>query len=187
MAITLATAEWRRLDVPGSDRCALFAETAGWRLSGEARFGAGSTESRLTYDVRCSIDWRTRIASVTGTNAGNPIALRIEQTGGHWFVNGAPQTVVEGLADIDLYFTPATNILPIRRLIFVPGETVMVTAAWLAPEFRLAPLRQGYRTLGNGQFDYVSPDHDFHVRLSVHPSGLVADYPGLWTGEVQGG
>jgi hypothetical protein len=187
MAIPLATAEWRRLDLPGSDRCALFAETAGWRLAGEARYGAGSAESRLSYEVSCGPDWLTRVASVTGADAGSPISLRIEQSGGHWFVNGAPQAEVEGLADIDLFFTPATNLLPIRRVAFVPGELVTVTAAWLAPGFRLAPLRQGYRALGNGQFDYVSPDHDFQTRLSVHPSGLVTDYPGLWTGEVRDG
>lgn len=187
MARPVATAHWRRLDQPGTDDCALFADAAGWRLAGEARFGDGAEPSRLSYAVACGTDWRTLGASVTGHHAGQPVTLRIEQSGGLWYVNGAAQPQVAGLADIDLFFTPATNILPIRRLTHLPGRMREITVAWLTPEFALAPLRQGYLQVDGGTFDYASPDHDFRARLSVHPSGLVTDYPGLWTGTVRDG
>ena len=32
----VAVAEWRRLDREGTDRCELFQDTGGWRLSGRA-------------------------------------------------------------------------------------------------------------------------------------------------------
>ncbi len=63
-----------------------------------------------------------------------------------------------GCIDIDLGFTPATNVLPIRRLDLAPGQDGRVRSAWLSwPERRLQPLEQGYRRIGASTYAYVSP------------------------------
>ena len=183
----VATADWRRLDQPGGDSCTLFAEAGGWRIRGSAAFGDGDAAARLDYEIACDPGWRTRAASVDGTCGGQPVSLRLKQSGGRWVMNGAPQPQVSGLTDIDLFFTPATNLLPIRRLAPEPGRVQEVTAAWLGPGFVLAPLRQVYAAVADGVLGYAAPESGFQARLAVHPSGFVIDYPGLWSGAVRDG
>ena len=44
---------------------------------------------------------------------------------------GADSRAVDGCRDIDLNFSPSTNVLPIRRLSLDVGDQAAVRAAWL--------------------------------------------------------
>ena len=93
---------------------------------------------------------------------------------------------MEGCADLDLSFSPATNLLPIRRLGLAVGVGAPVRAAWLRfPECRLAALEQRYERLDNERYRYEagSGSDAFRVELLVASSGFVLEYPGLWTQE----
>lgn len=184
MSGAVATACWTRLDCRGEDRCALFAEEAGWRLSGEAAFDEGEGPVRLAYAVLCDEAWRTVSASVEGEGPAGPVALSIDRDGTAWRLQGVAQPGLDAATDLDLSFTPATNLLPIRRLGLAVGNTARTTAAWLTPDFLLAPLVQAYERRGPSAYGYTSPAHDFSAELTVHPTGFVLDYPGLWRGEV---
>ena len=90
-----------------------------------------------------------------------------------------------GCTDIDLNFSPSTNLLPIRRLGLAVGEASDVKAAWLRfPSFRLEPLAQQYRRLDELTYRYESAGGQFVAELKVDPSGFVVDYPGLWQAEA---
>ena len=182
--ITQASARWTRLDAPGEDQCRLILDGADWRLLGEARYDEGRGECRLGYDVLCDAAWHTRSATIEGEMTGRPITIRIERQGDEWSLNAIHQLQVTGLIDIDLSFTPATNILPIRRCTPIHGQTIETVAAWLTPDFRLAPLHQTYTREAADIWVYAATNHGFTARLRVHPTGLVINYPGLWTGEV---
>jgi hypothetical protein len=98
-----------------------------------------------------------------------------------WTVQGRPMPGVSGCIDLDLAFTPATNLISIRRLALRVGATADVTAAWL--DFRantLAPLRQTYRRLSSGEYSYSCPDLGFNATLLVDEDGFVRRYPPLW-------
>jgi hypothetical protein len=102
-----------------------------------------------------------------------------------WLVNGVPKPAVEGCVDLDLNFSPSTNLLPIRRLNLEIGEQAEVKAAWLRfPSFDLEPLAQGYERLGEFRYRYSSPGGDFVTDLTVNRVGFVMVYPQLW--EVEG-
>ena len=185
MTRTVATAHWRRLDHEGTDRCTLARVAQGWILSGQAVWVEEGAESALSYVVRCDEGWRTLSADVAGRMAGGEVTLRIQRDGDLWRMNDVPQVGCEGCEDIDLSFTPATNLMPLRRL--EDGATE-VTAAWLVPDLsRLSPLRQTYTPdpkAEAGTVLYRSPG--FEARLSVHDSGFVTAYPALWEGWVDG-
>ena len=88
---------------------------------------------------------------------------------------------VSGCIDFDLAFTPATNIISIRRLALEVGQRADVTAAWF--DFRtntLSPLRQSYRRIAAGEYAYACPDIHFMSTLRVDTAGFVRDYPPLW-------
>ncbi|MCB1340371.1 MAG: putative glycolipid-binding domain-containing protein [Pseudooceanicola sp.] len=185
MSGTVCTAHWRRLDGEGTDRCTLGAADHGWLLSGQAVWREAGVETSLSYAVRCDPAWASLSADIAGHQGGKPIALRLLRTGPGWTLNGALQPGTQGCVDLDLSFTPATNLLPLRRLSIDGPVPVQVTAAWLVPDLdRMEPLPQTYSRLDEGDFAYTSPG--FTSRLTVHPSGFVTHYAGLWEGWVDG-
>ena len=94
-------------------------------------------------------------------------------------MNGAECREVEGAVNLDLNFSPSTNLLPIRRLDLEVGQEAPVRAAWLRfPSFDLKPLEQTYRRLGPSSYRYRS-EGGFEAELDVRPSGFVALYPGF--------
>jgi hypothetical protein len=106
---------------------------------------------------------------------------------GHWTLNGAPLPLVERALDIDLGFTPATNLRPIRRLDLAVGERADVRTAWLRfPELRVEALEQSYRRDAAGVFRYdaMVDGERFHARLDTDEFGRVLLYEGLWEAET---
>lgn len=179
---TIAMAHWRRLDLDGTDRCTLSRVEHGWMLTGHAVW-EDQGETSLTYAVRCNEDWATLSADIAGTRAGQEIALRLIRDPSGWSLNGVAQTGTASCVDIDLSFTPATNLLPLRRLAFTTGKARTVCAAWLVPDLgKVRPLDQAYTRLDDDGFAYASAN--FEARLGVHTSGFVTQYPGLWDGWV---
>ena len=181
-AAPVAAFLWRRLDEPGHDACGLWRLPGGWRLSGAAAFREAGLACQLRYEVIADRAWRTRRASVSGTAGRRVVDVRIECTGRRgWRLGGAALPRLAGCVDVDLGFTPATNLLPIRRLALKVGERAEAPAAYLEfPRLRLIALPQIYRRLSPTRYAYESPSHDYSAALEVTPIGAIADYPGVF-------
>jgi uncharacterized protein len=177
-----ATFFWRRLDQPGHDACRLVALEAGWQLCGAAVFREARRTCALRYDVIADQAFRTRRARVAGWAGRHAVDLRVRAAArGRWHVNGAPQPELEGCLDIDLGFTPATNLLAIRRLGLKVGEHAEAPAAWLAfPALRLRTLPQRYERTAGHQYAYQAPSVGYSGTLQVSRDGAVTHYPGLF-------
>jgi hypothetical protein len=173
---------WKRLDHPGHDSCRLFKLPDGWRLSGAAVFRDENGPCHFLYDVFTDPAWKTRCAMVSGYLGRKPVALRIRSPeAGRWSVNGLRAKDVDGCIDIDLAFTPATNLIALRRLRLEVGQRAETTAAWLRfPEMRLARLFQRYRRTGRTEYRYEAPAENYAGTLLVQPSGAVILYPGFF-------
>ncbi len=182
----IAEAHWRRLDTKGDDVCRLLRLEKGWRLSGEAVFDEEGKHYALFYTVDCDAQFQTLRARVTGTMDTADIDITIERRGDIWALNGidAPQT--KNCLDVDLGFTPATNLIPLRRLSLGLGERASAPAAYLRfPELLLERLEQEYRRLNETDYDYNSPRFGYHETLVVTGVGFVTEYPPFWRGEVR--
>jgi uncharacterized protein len=180
---------WRRLDEPGHEFAQLFFEHNVWRLRGTAIFAFGRPQRqpvRLDYLVMCDADWQTRSASVSGWVGDETICIDISvNEARRWRLNGVEVPAVEGCLDIDLSFSPSTNLLPIRRLRLNVGDEVAATAAWLRfPDFILEPLAQSYRRISGAGYRYESGGGEFVAQLSVNEVGFVTSYPNLWVVEA---
>ena len=173
---------WRRLDQPGHDSCRFFHSAAGCRLSGAAVFLEGRLACQIRYEVVADAAFRTRCAALAGSVGRKPLDLRVRATrDGCWTVNGVEEPAIRGCIDLDLGFTPATNLLPLRRLGLRIGQEAQAPAAYLPlPKTRLVLLPQRYQRLSRGEYDYESPRHGYRATLRVTPQGAVADYPGLF-------
>ena len=178
---------WRRIDVPGHEEARIEQTAGGWRLTGQLQVEEGSVSAQLGYLIECEPDWRTRQAVVTGSASGTPIRLEFGADGaGHWTLNDVPLPLVEGALDIDLGFTPATNLLPIRRLDLAVGQRADVRTAWVRfPELRVEALEQSYQRDAARVFRYdaLVDGERFRARLDTDEFGRVLHYEGLWEAE----
>lgn len=173
---------WRRLDVPGHDACRLERNDVGWELHGMAIFRQGGTSVGLAYHVASDLAWRTHQGRVRGWLGAQSVEFNIARsTKGTWTLNGAAVSGLESCIDLDLGFTPATNLLPLRRLALAEGQTTDVPAAWLdVMSGTLERLLQRYERRAEDTYWYEVRSVDYAALLEVSPSGFIRNYPGLW-------
>jgi hypothetical protein len=178
---------WRRVDLPGHDSATLSVSPHGWELSGAAVLAHDGLPCRLDYHVLCDAAWRTTRCDLVGHIGLRPVEMTISRSAntGIWEVNGVAAADVLECEDIDLGFTPATNLLPIRRLNLAIGATAAVRAAWVRfPELTLEVLPQTYARLASDRYLYESANGAFRRELAVNDDGFVATYPDYWVAEA---
>lgn len=182
MDVTRAFAFWRRLDTPGHDACRLEEIPAGWQLEGTAVFLHESAPARLTYRIACDATWVTKHGHIHGWLGERTVDWTVLRTRhGAWTLNGSAVPGLERYVDLDLGFTPATNLQQLRRVALAEGESADVPVAWLdAAAGVLIALPQRYERRGRDTYWYESPSAPYEGLLEVAPSGFVRHYPGLW-------
>ena len=185
MEETILSAMWRRLDIPGHDSCRLRRMDAGWLLEGAAVFRHQGSTAALHYSVACDRAWRSRHGVVRGWIGPQDFHFRIDRTAtGLWTLNGVAAAGLEACADLDFGFTPATNILQLRRLGLAVGRSAEAPAAWLdVPEGVLQLLPQRYERRSELTYWYEAPTAGYSGLLEIGPEGFVRRYPGLWERE----
>jgi len=178
---------WRRVDRPGHESARVYPDGSGWMLAGGAVFAHEGQPCRLDYRILCDYGWRTRGAMVRGWVGGDAIDLEIRvDRAGRWQLNRVECPRVEGCIDVDLNFSPSTNLLPIRRLNLAVGDQAEVRAAWLRfPGFTLEPLPQVYHRLSEDVYRYESGGGAFVRDLAVNAAGFVTRYPDFFEGEAE--
>src|SRR5262245_58122455 len=178
---------WRRLDEPGHDAARLLSQALEWHLNGTAVFVSNRRPCRLDYLVVCDLSWRTISGRVTGWLGEDRVEMEITVDDGCWRLNGVEFPAVAGCIDLDFKFSPATNLLPIRRLELEVGAASQARAAWLEfPSPTLQPLDQLYLRTGERTYRYESSG-GFARDLRVNAAGFVIDYPGFWQMETGAG
>jgi hypothetical protein len=172
--------------MPGHEYCSAYDEAGRWFLSGAAVFLNDRDPCRLEYLIECKPDWETLAARVSGWVGDKAIDVELKvEPEGQWLLNGMDQPAVRGCTDLDLNFSPSTNLLPIRRLNLSIGQQAPVSAAWLRfPTFKLERLDQVYSRLDETTYQYESDSGKFVAELKVNDFGFVTRYLDLWEAET---
>jgi uncharacterized protein len=175
---------WRGIYMPGHEASRFFLQDNNWHLEGTAVFSHKGQPCRLTYLVMCDAQWNTLKGLVSGWVGDRTVKYDIKvDSERNWQLNDNESPAVSGCIDLDLNFSPSTNLLPIRRLNLGVGQEAEVHAAWLRfPSFELERLSQVYRRTGELTYHYESST-GFAADLEVNSEGLVTNYPGLWQAE----
>lgn len=181
----IASILWQGILLPGHESCRLFSKDSKWHLQGTAVFSYEQQPCRLSYQVVCDHQWQTLSAEVDGWVAKDIVDVQVKtDTNQQWWLNDVEQPQIKGCTDIDLNFSPSTNLLPIRRLNLAVGEKAIVKAAWLRfPDFKLEVLPQMYQRLDESTYRYESAGGQFVADLKVDRVGFVLEYPGIWKSE----
>lgn len=182
----LRTVVWQPLDGTGVEHCTLRRLAKGLRLEGHvintAASPIGTVPLHVHYIVDCDTVWRTRAVSISQHYGTVQTTLRLDVINQRWWTaEGVELPQLHWLIDVDLGLTPATNMLPIRRLSLEVGQRADVTAAWLRfPALTVEPLTQTYERLAPNLYRYSSDGGRFSALLETDDLGLVVRYEGGW-------
>ena len=173
---------WRRLDHPGHESALVFFQADARHLQGTAVFSYNHLPCRLDYAIVCDSRWYTQSAKVAGWVGKRRVEIDLTVSADQqWLLNKTDFSEVAGCIDLDLNFSPSTNLLPIRRLNLAVGQGMEVRAAWLRfPSFGLEPLVQIYQRIDEKTYRYESGGGTFATELSVNEKGFVTKYPNIW-------
>jgi uncharacterized protein len=99
---------------------------------------------------------------------------------GRWTLNGSP--VAENIAqlpDLDFGFTPATNLLQLRRLALSQGQVVEAPAVWIDPlACVLERIDQRYERRSEATYWYEAPRFSYAALPEFDSAWFVRRYPG---------
>ncbi len=177
----VTTVLWRRLDIPGMDRCLVEPVPEGFRIAGTALMALDDAPCEIRYTVLTDPQWRTRTVGVhvSGLEADRRLALTADGAGG-WSVSDTPLLELYGALDVDFAWTPATNTLPVMRLGLEIGATAEITVAMIEfPGHSVRRVTQRYTRTGEATYRFASGD--FGAEIVIGDAGLVTDYEGLWS------
>ena len=142
---------------------------------------------RAHYTVHCDSEWvltRARIEVIEEPSR----VLEVSADRRRRWTDSATgvELPLNGCVDIDIYPSPFTNTLPMRRLVssVVAGRPVTIDVAWVAlPELTIRPARQEYTLLERGpdhsRWRFQAFDSGFVAELATDRDGVVLDYPGI--------
>ncbi|ASW07544.1 putative glycolipid-binding domain-containing protein [Rhizobium sp. 11515TR] len=177
------TVRWRPLEGDGLEHLTVIpldhAGSAAIRAAGIIIGARGGTPYGVSYRIDCSAGWAVLSFSVETTD-GRRLAL-LSDGKGHWRTEeGESLPQFDGCVDIDLYGSPFTNSLPIRRLEMMPQDGTAKLSMLYIPFDTFEPVRDGQHytcIVPEKLYRYAAEDRDFTVDLPVDEDGLVVDYP----------
>jgi len=173
---------WRRLDVPGHEACRLYQAERRYHLEGAAVFLEDARPARLDYVVSVDLAFGNPRARVRGWHGARSLDVSVERgSDGSWIWDGRALPGLADCLDFDLGFSPATNLLQLRRLALEPGQAAEAPAAWFdLSQDTLTRLQQRYERVDAHRYNYTSPSASYAATLEVGEHGFVRVYPGLW-------
>lgn len=173
---------WRRLDEPSLEHFRLWRQPDGAMLEGAVVLALEGRPATVRYEIVCDARWVTRSVVVRLSQGDETRTLQLAvDSERRWRSGGAELDALRGCLDVDLSVTPATNLLPIRRLNLAIGQLEPVTAAWVRfPSLAVELLPQTYERTVERRYRYASNDGEFQVDLDVDDLGLPLRYADYW-------
>lgn len=173
---------WQFADYHSNEFFTLTRHEATITLSGTVILMLENIPTHIQYQIICDTNWHTRTVNIQQTQGVDTrsINLTVDEQG-VWRRDGDILGAMEGIIDVDLEVTPATNTLPINRLNLEIGQSAMVQAAWVRfPALTVERLEQRYTCLGETRYEYHNPSSGFTAELEVDSQGVVVDYGDFW-------
>lgn len=177
---------WRRFDTPGHEACRLENNGTGWNLLGTAIFRHKAGPANISYSVQCDVHWATLSGQVRGLIGKQQIDYVVTRNEKLWTLNNVEILGLEHIVDLDLGFTPATNLQQLRRVSIMQDEAVQLPVAWLDVDAgTLTELPQTYQRRSERTFWYSAPSVGYEGLIEVAPNGFIRRYPRLWEAEQE--
>lgn len=195
---------WIKDDPLGMEQAELTVGVGGLAARSVA-FGSVPVPYRLDLELTTGADWVTRTLALTATGDGWLTSLVLERdAAGVWAgsrsANGSEPPAVQGSApagsvepadvpahvlDVDVQWSPVTNLMPVRRLgLDRAGSAGTFTMAWVSvPSLAVTLDEQHYTLLGVDEGDVCARFDNgggfFTAVIRCDADGVALDYPGI--------
>ena len=165
---------WRGLDLATTEHCHVIANGRDTRIRG-AIIGP---DFGLFYRIKLDENGNTRTLKIERAD-GASLELFCDGAGGWSDDRAEPIAGLRGCVDVDIWPTPMTNSLPIRRFDWLDGQAQKFAMVWIdATTMTVRREEQLYTRLDPTHFRFQSAD--FEAELTLDADGIVLDYPGLF-------
>jgi uncharacterized protein len=194
---SIRTVAWTKDDPPGSEWCRVELQSDSLRGRGIA-IGFVPVPYRFDYELETTTGWVT--TRLVATTEGEGWSRRLElnrSADGTWTAAtdaegdlpgdppGCDVTTLAGADDVDLQYSPLTNLMPARRLgLDRVGASADFMMAWVSvPDLAVHADGQRYTIVPPGdrgpraRFDAI--DQSFAAVIDYDPDGLAVEYPGI--------
>ena len=164
----------------GLEHLLLSAQAADSLLLG---FDEADKPYRLHYACAWDAQWYLQTAHFEVTTAQMTRSLHLRADGQGCWQDGTDQALpaLTGCKDLDLWPTPFTNTLAIRRLGLALQERRVIRAVYVAaPALTVTVMEQAYTRLEERRYRYESVASGYQADLAVDAEGVVLEYPGLF-------
>jgi hypothetical protein len=187
---------WQRVDTNGNGAEFTAYDDRRGLVARGAAICADPIPYACRYELVTDPEWVSTRFEATVEGAGWLRTVRMERAAGRWRVTTAEQGNLEALVpsapcpgseepsrladalDVDLYDSPLTNTLPIRRLGLAENEDRDIDVAYVdVPSLTVTRAAQRYTRTSTG---YRYEAGSFTADLTVDAAGLVTDYADLW-------
>ena len=138
---------------------------------------------RLRYRIHCDASWHVRKVELYRLDeSAHSLVLNSDGKGRWTNAQGEIIASLNGCSDVDIFYSPFTNTLAIRRLALEKGEPADIRVAYInVPDFDVSAVQQRYTFLDTtsqgGLYRYESLTSGFTTELPVDADGLIIDYP----------
>lgn len=178
----IADVLWRRRDTESFEICRIVELPSFLALQGSVLTVHDGEPLQVQYVVQCDASWATRAVHVHTTRGRDTRRLELRRDDdGCWWSGDQRLREFDGLVDVDLSITPATNTLPIRRLRIAPGQSAATDAVWIRiPDLAVERLAQTYTRTSEREYIYESRGGAFRAGLDVDAEGVVVRYGEFW-------
>ena len=179
----MAVVRWQDWDGHGLEHCVCLESASGLTLEGVVA-GKSHKAYAAHYLVRACSAFRTREVRVEYVDGPH---LHVEADGAanwHDVIGDRALPFLQGCIDVDIGITPATNTLPIKRLMLAAHQACDITAAYVPlpdqidGDFLPRRAAQRYTCLKQGhRYRYEGLSSAFTAEIEIDQFGLVLDYP----------
>lgn len=173
---------WRRIVDDGSDEFCVLSEAGdGPQLEGTlVGLSSGMEPFACSYRIAAEPGLEAaRHASILHRGPDEDRYLRIWRTSHGWTVEGSSALIEAD--EIDLEWSPVTNLFPIRRMIAQSKTDLTITAAWVrAEDLRIERTVQRYERVDGLTARYTNIDSGFTALIHHDGHGFPLEYQGVW-------
>lgn len=175
---------WRSAELRSNEFCTVQFTAGAVSLESTTLLVHRDLPARIEYTIETNARSETERVGIELSAGGHRDTITLEKGDGGWVVNGLLRPDLERCIDVDLGWTPATNLLPLRRHSIEVGESMMTAAALVRyPELDVVHSDQTYTRLDGRLVRYQSGT--FEADLTVTPDGIVTKYgDSIWTADA---
>lgn len=174
---------WKGLSQQSTERCRIVDRNGQQIVTSEIVLESFGEKKKLLYEIILDEDWVVKSFTVENDFSKSPFYFSARQYEKGKWKNQLDEslTTFDKCIDIDIFPTPFTNTLPLKRQPLIVGEQSDYMMLWIdLVDGEAKTDRQRYRRLDNHVYRFTSLDTNFTADIQFTDDTMVKHYPGLF-------